>query len=458
MAKIKETAPPGEDQLLKKEPPKIDRNTSGQAYMATKFYYAARRSLMYVHRFGWMRWDGKRWVEDEDGHATMRAFARVRTAVGAKGFDQGDQQAIGAAKSCMSTGASEGSLKQARTYMSRPIDSLDRDEMLLNVDNGTLNLRTLHLRPHTREDGITKICNAGYDPKAKGERWERFLDEVLPDLEERRYLQKFVGQALIGKTQEHLMMILLGSGRNGKGVLYQAISYALGDYASQAPARLFTDAEEASRTGAVDLQGRRWVVVSETERNEYLAQASMKRLTGGDPVVARRMGKDYVRFDASHSCVMVTNHLPRVQGDDPAVWERIRVVEFSQVIPAERRDPNLPKELEGEAEAVLLWAIEGLRMYQAEGMSNVPDSIRQRVAKYRVQEDDLKSFLTEFYEPEEGGRGVPLRDLFQKYSEEGGGEYKTPQAFSRELQRRNYTVYAGAKNKRYVKGLKPIEE
>jgi len=54
-------------------------------------------------------------------------------------------------------------------------EQLDRDPDLLNVDNGTLDLRTGALRPHDRRDWITRLAPVPYDPAATCPRWDAFL-------------------------------------------------------------------------------------------------------------------------------------------------------------------------------------------------------------------------------------------------------------------------------------------
>ncbi|MGH8585169.1 MAG: hypothetical protein ACREWE_02925 [Gammaproteobacteria bacterium] len=49
---------------------------------------------------------------------------------------------------------------------------------LLNVLNGTIDLQTGKLRPHAREDYITRCLDVDYDPDAKCPTWERFMRTV----------------------------------------------------------------------------------------------------------------------------------------------------------------------------------------------------------------------------------------------------------------------------------------
>ena len=69
-------------------------------------------------------------------------------------------------------------------------NELDADPMLLNVLNGTIDLRTGEIRPFRREDYITCLAPVTYDPDARSSLWERFLDEATDgDVELQEYLR-----------------------------------------------------------------------------------------------------------------------------------------------------------------------------------------------------------------------------------------------------------------------------
>src|SRR5215208_8361480 len=63
-------------------------------------------------------------------------------------------------------------LKNRRT--ATPED-FDRDPMLLNCENGTLDLNTCTLRDHNRADRITKIAPVAYKPNAGAPTFDAFL-------------------------------------------------------------------------------------------------------------------------------------------------------------------------------------------------------------------------------------------------------------------------------------------
>src|SRR5690606_16889709 len=128
--------------------------------------------------------------------------------------------------------------------------------------------------------------------------WEGFLAKVLPDADERRYLQRVFGQAVYGRVREHLFPVLIGTGANGKGTAYGAITNALGDYARIINPDLLMVRERGGVGGPEMMTrlGARLVIGSETEEGRKLDEATMKRLTGGDELTARNLYGPYPRI------------------------------------------------------------------------------------------------------------------------------------------------------------------
>src|SRR5262245_48907880 len=68
---------------------------------------------------------------------------------------------------------------QSEAGIAVQVDGLDSDSWLLNVANGTLELKTGKLRPHDRKDLITKIIPVRYDPMATCPIWDAFLERIM---------------------------------------------------------------------------------------------------------------------------------------------------------------------------------------------------------------------------------------------------------------------------------------
>lgn len=432
----------------------------GQLRIAYRLAAGYTGRLLHVGNVGWHVWDGTRWAIDERGDASKAVFATLQTAlIEAVDLPGKDRDALhGDVRRCETASGVDGVLRLAAALepFAAVVTDLDADPYLLNCASVTLDLRTGRTRPHEPADRITKVCGAGYDPQASAEAWGAFLAEALPDPDVRAFLQRLVGLALVGKVVEHVLPILTGTGGNGKGVAYGAWLYALGDYAAAAEPDLFMAREGAHPTGQMDLRGRRLVVVSESDKSRQMAEATMKRLTGGDRIKARFMGQDFVEFEPSHTAFLVTNHLPKVSGDDDAVWRRVRVVPFQVVVPEEQRDGQLGERLELEADAVLAWAVTGYGDYVRRGHRlDEPDSVRVATAAYRVESDAVTRFLTEccYLNPHVRATTAELFARWQSWAALDGAEAMSQKALGQALDRHGLVAQPPVHGKRWRRGI-----
>ncbi|MFB6620334.1 phage/plasmid primase, P4 family [Streptomyces sp. NPDC056367] len=390
----------------------------GHLRMAERFVAEHAGHLRHVHGIGWHRWDGARWAVDEQRADIEAAVTTVKTALGELDHLTGqDRDALfkDIRRSESATGI-EGMVRIASALppISTPSRALDADPRLFNTPAGTVDLRTGTVRANDRADLLTKVAGGPLDPEG-GAEWLDFLARVLPDETVRAFVQRLFGYAMLGEVTEHVMPIFTGSGANGKGTLRDALMSAFGDYAIEVdPAILMESKHERHGAFKMRLRGARLAFCSETDKGRRFAEATMKRLVGGDPIEANLMHRNPITFDPSHTLVMLTNFLPAVSGDDPAVWRRILVVPFDVTIPERDRDPGLPDRLKAAAPAVLAWAYAGWLDYRRQGL-NPPEAVRVRTAAYQAASDVLARFLDErtLTSPH---AVVKARDLFTAWS------------------------------------------
>jgi putative DNA primase/helicase len=430
--------------------------------MAYRLAVLYRDKLLHVHNIGWHYWDGKRWTEDDKGKATRAVLAVLRQALRESvGMHETARDILRSdVRKCEGNGGITGTLSIAAALetFAATVDDLDADPYLLNVANGTLDLRTMELRAHSPADRITKVATAAYDKDAYGATWDKFLTRVLPNEAVRGFLQRYVGLSLCGKVIEHKLAILTGTGRNGKGTLYGAVIAAMGDYADSADPDLFMHREGAHPTGEMDLRGQRFVVVSESDKDRKLAEATVKRLTGGDMIKARRMRMDFVSFPPSHTAALVTNHLPKVSGDDPALWARLRVVPFDVVIPEKEQDGHLDEKLELETDAILTWIIQGWTGYESAGLQE-PEEVTEATWKYRQDSDAYARFVSEQCRkaPPLQVRVSALWDRWERWAKTEGVDPGSQKALGLALDRMGFEA-TRTNSGRFRKGLDLVEE
>jgi putative DNA primase/helicase len=108
-------------------------------------------------------------------------------------------------------------LAKSETGMSLRPDQFDTDPLLLNCVNGTIDLRTGKLRPHSQGDLITKIAPVVYEPDARHPVWDAHIEHVTGgDREFAGYLQRAAGYCLTGETKEEIVLLFHGGTATAK--------------------------------------------------------------------------------------------------------------------------------------------------------------------------------------------------------------------------------------------------
>ncbi len=210
---------------------------------ARRFARLVGRDVRYVPAWGqWLVWAETHWRRDELA-AVERYAQHVIESIhrdAATETDHDRRKALARhALASDSAKAMRGmlALAQSQRGIALPPDAFDRDPWLLNCQNGTLELRTGHLRPHRRADLITRVVPVAFDPAASCPTFEAFLRRIFaerPGLI--AFVQRAAGYALTGDTREQCFFVLHGTGANGKSTLVGALMSLFDAYAAQVAA------------------------------------------------------------------------------------------------------------------------------------------------------------------------------------------------------------------------------
>lgn len=404
--------------------------------------------LRYCHPMKkWFYWSGVKWQEDMQAMAGRRAFEVVQGIYKeAADADTRDARATLSewAVASESVGHINGMMSLAKQMPGLVIlpDEMDTDPWLLNMPNGTVDLRTMKLTPHNQQDLITKVTGAPWETEAPCPRWEKFLSEVFDfDREIIDYVQRVVGYCLTGTTREQCIFILWGDGANGKSTFLYVLDHILGDYGANTPFDTF-DSLKQSTTGneLARLKGKRFVTAIEAEHERTLAESRVKAVTGGDKITCRFLYGEHFEYYPEFKIHLAVNYKPIIRGTDHGIWRRIAMLPFTKQFKGAADIKGLREAIVAlELPGATAWALEGVRKYLEVGL-NTPARLIEATGSYRVEMDIMAQFLEENTEDVEKS-WVSSKDLYSRYTywnKDYGEKALTHRSFGLELSRRGY--------------------
>ena len=317
--------------------------------------------------------------------------------------------------------------KEAQHYVPITPNSLDHNRRKLNTPTGIIDLENFEVTPNDPLEYFTKSTAVGIKEGAKCPLWIEFLNDIFDgDKDLISYIQKAVGYSLSGLTDEQCAFFCYGTGNNGKSTFLDIIRCILGDYASniQPETLMVRNTNSSANSDIARLKGARFVTSVEPNEGLRLNEGLLKQLTGDDMVTARKLYAEEFEFKPEFKLWMATNHKPVIRGTDTGIWRRIHLIPFTVNIPAEKVDRKLKDKLMQELDGIFLWCLEGLKRYNAEGLSK-PSAVIKAVEQYRGEMDTISKFLDECT-VSAPCRCVKARDLYNVYSRwcEENGEYK----------------------------------
>lgn len=303
----------------------------------------------------------------------------------------------------------QASVKWAETMPDFVVDPelWDRDHYALGTPSGIFDLRTGKLRPENSESYVSKSTSISpSDSDTLCPLWLDFLHKAMQgDINRITYLQRLAGYALSGSVREQSLTWFVGGGGNGKGTFLDALTAIYGDYAH--PMRtepLLATRYESHPTEICDLRGRRLVIASETQEDRTWNEALLKKLTGGDPITARRMRQDSVTFLPTHTLIVSCNNQPTLSSVGEAERRRFQILEWGVSFkyaddPTFRpgdviRDETFNRRLEEEYPAILRWAMAGTLEWLKHGLKP-PDSVLLSSQDYIVSQDMLGQWISD---------------------------------------------------------------
>jgi P4 family phage/plasmid primase-like protien len=290
---------------------------------------------------------------------------------------------------------------------------VDSNKDIIAFNNGVLDLTTFEFRDGKPEDYISFSTQIDYDEDKKYyeySEWpqiELFLSQVLPDPEVRSYFMKHLSTCLMGGNKAQKFHILTGSGSNGKSMLMNLASKALGDYAAVVPIALFTQKRAGSGSAApevIRLKGRRFVTMQEPDEKVALNTGLMKLVSSGEKMYARDLFKSGCEFEVQAKFHLACNDKPEINSTDGGTWRRLMVINFVS------KFTDTPKEInqflidesiqylvnsQEWATPFLSYMIHTLKEGKGFHKLQAPPKVMEYTSEYRNDNDGIARFMNE---------------------------------------------------------------
>ena len=237
----------------------------------------------------------------------------------------------------------------------------------------------------------------------------RFMEQLFPIPDLNKYMWDHLASCLIGINMNQTFNIYRGSGSNGKSMLTQLMSLALGQYKGTVPITLVTEKRGnigGTSSEVIQLKGIRYAVMQEPSKEVKLNEGIMKELTGGDPIQARALYAESETFMPQFKLVVCTNSLFEINSNDDGTWRRIRICDFLSKFVGEKethtddatahifpKDKDLEEKLPKWAPVFASMLVE--RLLKTKGHVDDCDIVQASSNRYRQGQDHISAYVDE---------------------------------------------------------------
>lgn len=314
------------------------------------------------------------------------------------------------------------------------------------------------LKPHVREHYCTTQIPVSYDAAAACPRFTQFLGEIFEDDDDApakmRVVCELLGYSLLATCRYERFALLVGGGANGKSVLLEVVRALAGG----GNAAAVQPSQFDNRFQRAHLQGKLVNVVTEIAEGAELAEAPLKAIVSGELTTAEHKHKPPFDFQPFATCWFGTNHMPHTRDFTDALFRRAIIIPFNRAFRGAQADPHLKETLRGELPGILNLALEAVAGVIRRGEFTEPASSARAKQDWRLQADQVASFVDECCELVSGEE--TSKHVYETYLEwaKGAGirQVLGRKSFVNRLKLRGVMPVKRAGGERYLAGIRVV--
>jgi putative DNA primase/helicase len=136
----------------------------------------------------------------------------------------------------------------------------------------------------------------------------------------------------------------------------------------------------------------RFVGIAETKRGVELEESVVKQISRQDTISARApYGKPF-KYRPQFKIWMSTNHKPEIPDGSEAIWDRMKLIPFTQRFEGKKADTDLPEKLREELSGILTWVVQGAVKWAQHGLGSAA-AVDAATSEYRTETDVTERFF-----------------------------------------------------------------
>jgi len=346
-----------------------------------------------------------------------------------------------------------------------PRSSFNKFRDVIPVENGLLDLKNMQLSDFDPKKIFTFKVNAKFDQSKDCPKFKAYLEQVLPNIDDRTLLQEYAGYTLMPAFPHHKFMFLYGTGRNGKGVFIRTMEGLLDENTT---ANVPLECIDGShRFAATNLFGILMNTCSEPSTRKPFKTELLKKICGQDSIDGEIKGvQNPLRFKSFAKFYVVGNKYPLVDDRTLSFWDRVLIIGFNETFTDTKGNKVVDIEKiwlnnEDERSGILNWLITGLKRLNENGKFTQTKSMDKKILEFKQVSDPIGAFLTDpnecTYGPALWTTRNALYDAYKNYAEDLGATIESPDIFVGRVRRTPGVVErwkkVGGKNERVWKGI-----
>jgi P4 family phage/plasmid primase-like protien len=286
----------------------------------------------------------------------------------------------------------------------------------MNFQNGVLDVKSGVLTDHSTDIGFRSVLPCAFDSTAKAPRFLQFMDEVTmgrPSLQ--KIIQEYLGYIFAnGDCKHQKILVLLGTGENGKSKLIDLIRALAGDqgFSSLSVKSMYSDQNRAL------MEGKLVNIAEENSRDSFRDTEFIKNMASGGFISVKRLYAQPYEYQNKTKLVMLCNEAPYTADLTHGFYRRLLMVPFDQIFSDEKgnKDPDILEKLLTELPGIFNWIMEGYRRLEKQNKFTDSKESNALLHKYKIDTDSILAWATDNLEfDEDGTRFVNRQELYNDY-------------------------------------------